>query len=112
MKPPERDIQILQKLISECKELEALLDGFKLEGFLSDERTKRAVAMTLINVGELVKNLSSETKVINPDIPWKAIAGLRDVAAHHYGTIRMEDMWETATKDVPVFLAEIQTITK
>jgi uncharacterized protein with HEPN domain len=66
--------------------------------------------MTLINIGELVKNLSSETKDLKPKIPGKAIAGLRDVAAHHYGAIRMEDVWVTATKDVPAFLKEIREL--
>ena len=110
MKLPEKDIQIVHKLISECGELEKLLEGYELDGFIIDERTKRAVVMTLINIGELVKNLSDETRDSNQEIPWKAIAGLRDVAAHHYGAIRMEDVWETATNDAPLFLAEIRNM--
>jgi len=37
-------------------------------------------------------------------------AGLRDVTAHGYYTLRMEDIWETVTKDVPLFLTQIDEI--
>nr|WP_313340645.1 hypothetical protein [Sedimentibacter sp.] len=36
-----------------------------------DEKIKRAVSMTLINIGELVKNISEETKKSYTDIPWR-----------------------------------------
>ncbi|MDR0853596.1 MAG: DUF86 domain-containing protein [Clostridiales Family XIII bacterium] len=98
-----RDEQIVIKLISESEELDSLLDGFELSLFLSDERTKRAVSMTLINIGELVKNTTEELRETNPQIPWRLIAGLRDVTAHHYQALIMEDIWETAKNDIPEF---------
>jgi uncharacterized protein with HEPN domain len=70
----------------------------------------RAVCMTLINIGELVKLLTDEIKLQNPAIQWRSIAGLRDVTAHGYHTLRMEDIWETVAKDVPLFLTQIGEI--
>ena len=72
-----------------------------LEQFLLDEKLKRAISMTVINVGELVKNISDETRGKYPKIPWKAIAGMRDLTAHKYQTLRMEDVYQTATADFP-----------
>lgn len=57
--------------------------------------------MTLINIGELVKNLSDDLKRGTPRIPWRSIAGLRDVTAHRYQTLRMGDVWITAQQDIP-----------
>lgn len=57
--------------------------------------------MTVINVGELVKNISDETRNNYTEIPWKAIAGMRDLTAHKYQTLRMEDVYQTATNDFP-----------
>lgn len=70
-----------------------------MEEFLCDEVLKRALAMTVINVGELVKNVSMDTRRDNPQIPWKEIAGMRDIAAHRYQTLRMEDVYCTVHDD-------------
>jgi uncharacterized protein with HEPN domain len=96
-----RDKQIIKKLISECEALAALKEGFAVEMFLGDERTKRAISMTLINIGELVKGLSDDVRQEYKTIPWKLIAGIRDVAAHHYQTLKMEDVWLTANNPYP-----------
>ena len=77
-----RDQQICKKILSEIAVAQEMLDGIPLEQFIADERTARAVSMTLINIGELVKNITQELKDAHREIPWRAIAGMRDVAAH------------------------------
>jgi uncharacterized protein with HEPN domain len=52
--------------------------------YLADEAAKRVSAMPLINIGELVVNLSDETKQIHSDVPWKVISATRHKVAHHY----------------------------
>lgn len=106
----ERDRQILIRLRGEVRLVSQMLDGFELQAFLADERTKRAVCMTLINIGELVKNLSGEFRMAHNHIPWRAISGLRDITAHKYQTLRMEDVWLTATRDIPQLKNELDTI--
>jgi len=66
--------------------------------------------MTLINIGELVKNLTREFVELNRDIPWKEVAGFRDVAAHKYQTLRMEDVYLTVTEDLPMLRDMIKRI--
>lgn len=102
-----RDRQILEKIDAEAREIAGFIRDFTFEQFQDDERTKRAVSMTLINIGELVKGLSEGLRLANPSIPWRAITGLRDVTAHRYQTLRMEDIWETVTTDLPVFHNQI-----
>lgn len=75
-----------------------------------DEILKRAVCMTVINIGELVKNLSDSCRKTYPAVPWKAISGFRDIAAHKYQTLRMEDVYETVTVDFPKLHNEISRI--
>lgn len=96
-----RDYIIIEKIISEIKISAEMLGDTDLEAFLSDEKLKRAVGMTVINIGELVKNITEETRMKYRNVPWKAIAGLRDIAAHKYQTLRMEDVYNTASTDLP-----------
>ena len=103
----KRDRVLLDKILEEVETITDLIDGYDCESFISDEKTKRAVCMTLINIGELVKLLSDSLKKNSSSIPWRAIAGLRDVTAHGYQTLRMEDIWETVKTDIPKLRKQI-----
>ena len=105
-----RDRQICDKLLSEIAILKDMMDGVSRDAFQADERTSRAVCMTLINIGELVKNLTDELRNNHKEIPWRSIAGLRDVTAHKYQTLRMEDVYSTCVEDIPVFEAQLKTL--
>ena len=105
-----RDRTILQKVLSEIEIARQMMNGCTLEQFKQNEMLMRAVDMTVINIGELVKNLSDETRLAFPHIPWKAIAGFRDVAAHKYQTLRMEDVYETVVTDFPTLKQQIEQI--
>ena len=94
-----KDVIILQKVVSEIDVGTLLLGNVSLEDFLDNEMQKRAVGMTVINIGELIKNVSDELRMKHKEVPWKAIAGMRDLAAHKYQTLRMEDIYNTAKDD-------------
>ena len=57
-----KDKIAIEKIIAELNVADDLVQGISLEDFMSDERTKRAVCMTVINIGELVKVITKETK--------------------------------------------------
>ena len=105
-----RDKIIIQKIISEINVGVQLLGDITLEDFLKDEMLKRAIGMTVINIGELTKNISQETRTKFPFIPWKAISGMRDLAAHKYQTLRMEDVYQTAREDFPQLKEQLENI--
>lgn len=102
--------QVLQKMLSEIAIASSLMDGIDLDSFLADEMRKRAVCMTVINIGELVKNLDNDFRTKNAQVPWKAIAGFRDVAAHKYQTLRMEDVYATVSDDFPALKEMLENI--
>jgi len=57
--------------------------------------------MSLINIGELSKAFSDEYINKTKEIPWKAIRSMRNIAAHHYESIRIENVWLTIHEDIP-----------
>ena len=105
-----RDKIILQKVLSEIEIGAQLLGHALLEDFLQDEMQKRAVSMTVINIGELIKNISEEMRLSHREVPWKAVAGMRDLAAHKYQTLRMEDVYSTVKTDFPALKGMIEEI--
>jgi len=43
-----------------------------------------AVLRNLAVIGEAVRSLPSESREQMPDVPWAAIAGLRNIVVHEY----------------------------
>lgn len=105
-----KDIVILKKVLSEIEICFEMIGTSSLEAFLADEKLKRATAMTVINIGELVKNISDETRIAYKQVPWKQIAGMRDIAAHKYQTLRMEDVYQTVKVDFPDLKNQLSSI--
>ena len=105
-----KDIIILKKILNEIQIIESLILELNVELFLEDEKSKRAVCMTLINIGELVKNLDDDVRTQHKSIPWREISGMRDIAAHKYQTLKMERVWNTVKKDIPEFKKHLEEI--
>lgn len=105
-----RDKVILQKVISEIDIGAEMIGNAPYEDFVADEKLKRAICMTVINIGELVKNITDETRGKYSYIPWKAVAGMRDLTAHKYQTLRMEDVYSTVKQDFPKLKADLEKV--
>ena len=66
--------------------------------------------MTCINVGELVKVVTDETRKKFKDFPWKAVEGMRDITAHRYQTLRMEDVFMTVHDEYPELAKKLENM--
>ena len=53
-----------------------------------------AVIRCLEILGEATKRLSSDLRLLNPAVPWRAMAGMRDVLIHAYDQVDLEEVWE------------------
>ena len=53
-------------------------------GAISDGLVYDAVRVRLIEIGEAVKGIDPEMLDSQPDVPWKAIARMRDHLTHRY----------------------------
>ncbi len=60
-----------------------------------------AVIRQLEIIGEAVKRLSPEATARCPSIPWRRIAGMRDVLIHNYMGVDIEAVWQVTQDDLP-----------
>jgi uncharacterized protein with HEPN domain len=103
----ERDRENLQLIAEAALKITRFLDGVDAPRFLEDEKTQSAVIMQLVVIGELAKKLSVEAKK-NIDLPWRMIAGFRDLAVHEYFQLDLHKVLETASKNIPELLEKIR----
>lgn len=79
------------------------LEQFAAEGaqvFQSDIKTQLAVRQAYEIIGDLIKQLPDTLLVRQPQIPWRAIKGMRDILAHQYFQLDLQEVWNS-TANLP-----------
>jgi uncharacterized protein with HEPN domain len=70
-----------------------------------------AIILRFIIIGEATKRLSPELRDRHPQIPWRQMAGLRDVVVHEYDDINLEIIQDIAELELPAILPLLQRLT-
>ena len=66
--------------------------------------------MCIVQIGELVSQLSDNVKAQNPVVPWRTIKDTRNFYVHAYGSIDVSSVWETLQQDIPALKASCEAI--
>ena len=64
----------------------------------------------LMIIGEAVRSIDPATRQKYPSIPWRQIAGMRNILVHDYFRINQEIVWETVEKHVPPLKEQVQQL--
>lgn len=102
-----RDKSVLEHIKSYCEEIGSFIERFgdDYKIFIGDRAYFNAVAMCILQIGELSNSLSEEFRAeTSGKIPWANIRGMRNIVAHAYGSLDENLVWETATNDIPELL--------
>jgi uncharacterized protein with HEPN domain len=108
----KRDTDVLSRIVQYCAEIAKTRERFgdSLEALQLDTAYKNAVAMCVLQIGELTAHLSDDFKTAYANMPWQDIRGMRNIAAHHYGRFDVKKLWETIVDDIPAMKAYIEEI--
>lgn len=80
------------------------------DDFISHSHWQDAVIRQLEIIGEAAKHISTKVRVLHAEIPWRRIAGLRDILIHDYMGVDLEAVWHITGKDIPELQKHIQVI--
>lgn len=99
----DRNADILHHIENYCIEIFGTVARFGKDGevFARDSVYRNAVALCVLQIGELTTNLTEDFKQTYRGMPWNKIKALRNVVAHNYGKIDAETLWETVEHDIP-----------
>jgi uncharacterized protein with HEPN domain len=94
-----RDEVYLRHVLDAIRSIEGYIEGGR-DDFFASSMQQDAVVRQLEVIGEAVKQLSAEVRDQQPEIPWREIAGMRDVLIHAYFSVDLEQVWEVTQRDL------------
>src|ERR1039457_4095125 len=94
------DEEWVQDMISAIADIRADTIGLDVAAFAAKPTIVRSVLYSIAVMGEAAKNLSPAFKAAYPDIPWRAIAGIRDRIVHEYFRTNTRRVWDVVTSDI------------
>ena len=69
--------------------------------FFESTLVEDAVVRNLQTLAESTRRLSESLKASEPEIPWQAISGFRNLLVHGYLGIDLEAVWSVVETDLP-----------
>ncbi|MCR4315146.1 MAG: DUF86 domain-containing protein [Planctomycetes bacterium] len=100
----------LSDIATAIADIEDFIDGMTFDEFSGDTKTIYAVVRALEIIGEATKNLPENIRNIDNSIPWRKMAGMRDILIHAYHGVDKMVVWKTATEDIPGVAERIEAL--
>lgn len=107
-----REKEIIKHMLRYCEEIDIAMHDYhqSKEVFFKNPAFRNACAMPIMQIGELAKHLPDEFLQAHPEIPWKAIKGMRNFFAHDYIGMKVEYIWQTVVEDIPELKKQLSMI--
>jgi len=97
--------QILERIVR----IEGFTPGGK-KSFLADSLIQDAVIRNLEVIGEASRRVGAEYQAAHPEIPWREMAGLRNILIHDYESVNLEKIWQVVEKELPSVKGALEKI--
>ena len=109
--PPQRDPRLqADDVLQAIANIEVDPVEFDFERFVADRRARQLVERNLEIISAASRRIPDRLKAMEPDVPWREIAGIGNVLRHDYGEVRPDILWGVRTHRLTSLKAAVQRI--
>ena len=108
---PHTDLALLEHIRDRIARIEEYTNR-KRSTFYDSHLVQDAVVRNLQTIAESTQRLSDGLRATEPEVPWRAIAGFRNVLVHDYFEIDLEVVWSVVDRDLPKLAAAVGRMTQ
>lgn len=105
-----RDDALLLDMLLAARKALRFTQGTEWPEFEKDELVQNAVMHVIQIVGEAATKISESFKNLHPEIPWKAISGMRHRLVHDYTRIDVPTVWRVVQSHLPPLIAQLEPL--
>lgn len=112
MKSEKNPRIFIEHILESIAEIERNANGLSGKNFLKLITIQDAAIRRLEIIGEAARNIPESFRSKYPEIPWKKIAGLRDILIHEYFGVDLDLVWKIIRKDIPQLKKQLMELEK
>ena len=93
-----RQLDYVEHMLEAIRLVHSYVQGMSRDTFFADKKTQQAVVLNILIIGEAAAQIANEYPEWanrHPEVPWRAMRGMRNRLAHGYFDINLELVWDT-----------------
>jgi len=102
------DIVRLRHMLDAARKAVELTENSERSDLDKDEKLALALVRLLEVLGEAAKNVSNQCRQKYSQIPWRQIAGTRDLLIHGYFDVDLDVVWKIISSDLPSLVRQLE----
>jgi uncharacterized protein with HEPN domain len=102
-----------KRYLSDILECISQIEEYTVDGketFIGSRLIQDATIRNFEIMGEATKRLSEQLRTTHSNVPWKQMAGFRDVLIHDYLRVDRDEVWDVVASNLPDLRVRIEQI--